>query len=104
MLVVEVLVVLQRLSPVVHSVVDDVNMFMLLVVVSEDGMFGVCDAHHRHVFPGYLHDELIAQLGSVIRRESQDCMPYKSTNFGIALRLRREGYCHRFVVRGSTSL
>ena len=52
MLAVEVLVVLQRLSPVVHSVVDDVNMVRLLVVVSEDGMFGVCDAHHRHVFPG----------------------------------------------------
>src|SRR5690606_14794709 len=55
-----------RLSIVVHSIIDDMQVRMLFVCVQYGHVLGILDAHLFHVFPcvfrHHLHGELIAVL------------------------------------------
>ena len=58
-------------SLIIHSVIDDVDMRVWLVVVTEYHILGILDTHAPHVFFGYFSNLLVIEFVIVIRRETE---------------------------------
>ena len=56
------------------------TMWIVGVVMPYDDELGIGDAHHLHVFKGYLSHELIRQTWLVLWFEAQCYVPYRLLN------------------------
>ena len=63
-----------------YAILDDMTMWIVCVVMPYDDELGIGDAHHLHVFNGYLSHELIRQAWLVLGLEAQSYMSNRLLN------------------------
>ena len=69
-----------KIALVIDAVIHDMTMWIVRVVMPYDEELGIGDAHHLHVFKGYLSHELIRQTWLVLWFEAQCNVSHRLLN------------------------
>ncbi len=83
---------------VIDPVEDDMTVWMLAVVMPDNDVLGVSNAHFLHILARHQPHKIVANLTRILRRKVERYVPDLATEPGIKQRLRLETVDDRLLI------